>query len=86
MIIAFLLNRILARSVAEVAWEGWFPGSTGRDGRIKGRDVRLGRVVGFQGFARRVRDVREKSAMCAIAIFGVFPIEIAPRGLSSDEP
>jgi hypothetical protein len=53
---------------------------------IKGRDVRLGRGAGFQGFARRFRDVGRKSTMCAIANFSNHSREDAHRRIGSHEP
>jgi hypothetical protein len=48
--------------------------------------VRLGRGAGFQGFARRFRDVGRKSTMCAIANFSNHSREDAHRRIGSHEP
>ncbi|WP_292661660.1 hypothetical protein, partial [Mesorhizobium sp.] len=58
---------------------------TGRDGRIKGRDVRLGRLVVFLMVFVSLCDVLAQFAMCTLAAFSRFTMEIAPRGLSAYE-
>lgn len=82
---AFLVNRIPACCAAGIAADRWLAGIARRDGRIKGRDVRLGRCVRFQRLTHHIRDVRGKSAMCAITNFSNFSRKAAPRRLGGHE-
>ncbi|TIX40955.1 MAG: hypothetical protein E5V36_16700 [Mesorhizobium sp.] len=71
MIGRFLLDRIPACSVADIAAEG-LAGNEGEIGRIKGHEVRLGRPIVFPVNFSSIRDVLAQTAMCAIPIFRSF--------------
>ncbi|MER8366044.1 hypothetical protein [Mesorhizobium sp. M0306] len=72
MIGTFLLDCIPACSVAEIAAEGLAADEGGEIGRIKGREVRLGRPIVFLVSFNSIRDVLAQTAMCAIPIFRFF--------------
>ena len=54
----FGLNRAAAYLVVRFAEAGAPPGERRRHGKIKARDVRVGREAVSQGFAHLFRDVR----------------------------
>jgi hypothetical protein len=68
MICSFNLNRTTACLAVRIAADGRAAEDPRRHGKIKARDVRVGRVAGLQGFAHPFRDVRADRAMCAGAI------------------
>ncbi|MER9900503.1 hypothetical protein [Mesorhizobium sp. M0130] len=72
MIGRFLLDCIPACSVADIAAEGLAANAGAEIGRIKGREVRLGRPIVFLVSFNAIRDVLAQTAMCATRIFRSF--------------
>lgn len=85
MITAFSVNRIPACSVVEIAG-GKLAAREGEEGwQDKGPRCAARSVVCFSYCFVPICDVLMQTAMCAIVIFSIFPVEIAPCGLCGHE-
>lgn len=77
---------VLACSVAEIAVNEWAMEDVARGGRIKGRDVRLGRSGVFLMVFVSICDVLIQSAMCTIAIFSISSTRNRTSWVQQHEP
>ncbi|RVD43460.1 hypothetical protein EN812_18170 [Mesorhizobium sp. M4B.F.Ca.ET.169.01.1.1] len=85
MIAAFLVNRIPARPVVETA-AGGLAVRVGSEGwQDKGPRCAVRSVGCFLMVFVSLCDVLAQFAMCTLAAFSRFAMEIAPRGLSAYE-